>query len=124
MPLTVQVIKKVCSAFDSHLMQWRDRDAGGMVWKLLHDEASALLTKVDFGTDIKLVGSGPGLGDWDPSKGPSLTWQEGDVWIAKVNVPAGETLKFKVMLGHAATTPNVYLITVGGTPTSQPSLLV
>jgi len=52
--------------------------------------------QVSFGSAIKVVGTGPDLGDWDPNKGLSLTWQEGDVWTAKVDVPVGETLKFKV----------------------------
>jgi len=54
------------------------------------------MSQVDFGSAIKVVGTGRDLGDWDPNKGLSLTWQEGDVWTAKVDVPVGETLKFKV----------------------------
>ena len=52
--------------------------------------------QVNFGSMIRAVGSGPDMGDWDPTKGLNMTWQEGDVWTAKVDVPVGESLKFKV----------------------------
>ena len=58
--------------------------------------------QVNFGSMIRAVGSGPDMGDWDPTKGLNMTWQEGDVWTAKFDVPVGESLKFKVR-GHPCT---------------------
>ena len=44
------------------------------------------------------MGAGPSLGDWDVAKGIAMTWQEGDVWKATIEVPAGETISIKVIL--------------------------
>eukprot|EP00798_Chlamydomonas_sp_ICE-L_P029145 gene29145-32365_t len=40
----------------------------------------------DFGHTLGLVGKGNHLGDWNPSTAIRMTWSEGDVWIAELDV--------------------------------------
>lgn len=61
----------------------------GMVVKI------SIQYRVTFGDNIKLVGSGPALGDWDPSRALVMTWGEGDVWSAAAELPPGG-YEFKV----------------------------
>jgi hypothetical protein len=48
-----------------------------------------------FGEYLKVVGGPPELGAWDAGAAPALTWGEGDVWTATLELPAGEH-EFKV----------------------------
>ncbi|GMH42311.1 hypothetical protein BSKO_10230 [Bryopsis sp. KO-2023] len=42
--------------------------------------------RVNFGENLCLVGSGSPLGEWDVSRGLSMTWSDGDVWKADLDV--------------------------------------
>jgi hypothetical protein len=44
---------------------------------------------------LQVVGGPPELGAWDAGAAPALTWGEGDVWTATLELPAGEH-EFKV----------------------------
>ena len=46
--------------------------------------------KADFGEYLKVVGGPAELGAWDAAAAPGLTWGEGDVWTATLELPAGE----------------------------------
>jgi len=48
-----------------------------------------------FGEYLKVVGGPAELGAWDAGAAPALTWGEGDVWTATLELPAGEH-EFKV----------------------------
>lgn len=50
-----------------------------------------------FGEHLRLVGSAPELGGWDPSEGLALEWAEGDNWTAEASLAAG-AIEFKVRL--------------------------
>ncbi|KAF8055666.1 rca [Scenedesmus sp. PABB004] len=43
-----------------------------------------------FGEYLKVVGGPAELGAWDAGAAPALTWGEGDVWTATLELPAGE----------------------------------
>ncbi|KAI7844249.1 hypothetical protein COHA_002047 [Chlorella ohadii] len=45
--------------------------------------------RVAFGQVLKVVGSGPQLGDWDCDKAPAMQWSEGDQWLLSLDLPAG-----------------------------------
>lgn len=51
-----------------------------------------------FGEHLRLVGSAPKLGGWDPEAGLALEWAEGDNWSAEASLPAG-VVEFKVLRG-------------------------
>jgi len=42
-----------------------------------------------FGDNMKVVGGGSGLGNWNVREGLPLTWQEGDVWIGEAELSDG-----------------------------------
>lgn len=42
--------------------------------------------RVPFGHKIGIVGAPPALGSWEPAKGVTLAWAEGDVWTAEFAV--------------------------------------
>lgn len=44
--------------------------------------------RTEWGQDVALVGDKRELGEWDPRRGVSMRWQEGDVWSADVEVSA------------------------------------
>jgi regulator of replication initiation timing len=60
---------------------------------------------VDYGQHIVLVGSMPELGSWILADGISLTWSEGDLWNATVELPSTSVLEYKYVVvgqgGHA-----------------------
>ena len=71
----------------------RPQAAGG-------SEASATFTvpaqPLAFGEHLRLVGSVPEMGDWEPEAGLALEWSEGDNWSAAATLPAG-AVEFKVL---------------------------
>lgn len=38
-----------------------------------------------FGEELRVVGDVPALGQWDPKKGPTMQWTEGNVW--EITIP-------------------------------------
>lgn len=60
---------------------------------------------VDYGQHICLVGSMPELGSWILSDAINLTWSEGDMWNATVELPSTSVLEYKYVVvgqgGHA-----------------------
>lgn len=60
---------------------------------------------VDYGQHIVLVGSMPELGSWILADGVSLTWSEGDLWNATLELPSTSVLEYKYVVvgqgGHA-----------------------
>jgi hypothetical protein len=52
---------------------------------------------------LQVVGGPPELGAWDAGAAPALTWGEGDVWTATLELPAGEH-EFKVGGGDSGMT--------------------
>jgi hypothetical protein len=45
--------------------------------------------KADFGEYLKVVGGPVELGAWDAAAAPALTWSEGDMWTATLELPPG-----------------------------------
>jgi hypothetical protein len=45
--------------------------------------------KVDFGQQLFVVGSCASLGAWNMDNAVKLNWQEGHIWEAAVELPAG-----------------------------------
>lgn len=50
---------------------------------------------VPYGEHLRIVGTNPALGGWDPTAGLLLEWAEGDDWVGETALPSG-TLGFKV----------------------------
>eukprot|EP00898_Chlorokybus_atmophyticus_P008039 jgi/Chlat1/8236/Chrsp77S00623 len=50
---------------------------------------------VKFGETVVVVGDHASLGQWDPRRGAAMTWNDGHVWVAHVDLPPGEQLHFK-----------------------------
>lgn len=55
-----------------------------------------LQRELDFGQVHALVGSHPALGNWDLGSAPQMTWSEGHVWYAELELPPATTVEFKV----------------------------
>lgn len=45
--------------------------------------------KVEFGQQLVVVGSCNSLGSWNVDNAIRLNWQEGHVWEASIELPAG-----------------------------------
>jgi hypothetical protein len=58
--------------------------------------------KVAFGQCLKLVGSGPALGDWNPELSPCMEWKEGDGWSTKVLQLSPGSYEFKFVIASGA----------------------
>lgn len=60
---------------------------------------------VDYGQHIVLVGSMPELGSWILADAVALTWSEGDLWHATLELPSTSVLEYKYVVvgqgGHA-----------------------
>ena len=60
---------------------------------------------VDYGQHIVLVGSTPELGNWVLADGVNLTWSEGDMWNATLELPSTSVVEYKYVVvgqgGHA-----------------------
>lgn len=54
--------------------------------------------QVNFGQSLVLVGSAEELGGWQLEHAPGMTWTEGDVWTATVELPAGAHVEYKFAL--------------------------
>ena len=56
---------------------------------------------MNFGEVLKITGSDPQLGAWDPlsDSSPVLSWSEGDLWLAEIKAPPGS--EFKVVKCYA-----------------------
>lgn len=50
---------------------------------------------VDFGDEVLVVGDAENLGSWSLSKAKKLSWHEGDVWSAEIDLPEGEKIEYK-----------------------------
>jgi hypothetical protein len=62
--------------------------------------------RVEYGQSVVVVGGSPDLGNWVLADGVPLTWSEGDMWNASVDLPAGTVTEYKYVVvgqgGHAA----------------------
>lgn len=58
--------------------------------------------QVNFGQEVKLVGSHEALGAWQLDKAVAATWSEGHQWSASVELPAGAQLEFKFVVSDPA----------------------
>lgn len=54
-----------------------------------HAVRFSLCYQAQFGQQIRLVGSTPVAGIWNPAKSLPLTWTEGDEWVLDVKLTAG-----------------------------------
>jgi hypothetical protein len=86
----------------------RPRRAPGAPRRVTSASASAAaavsfsVTKhVRFGQTLRVVGSLPELGAWDPAKAPELTWGDGDVWTGAVALPPGAEASYKFVVYRA-----------------------
>ncbi|KAK8685313.1 hypothetical protein V6N13_041316 [Hibiscus sabdariffa] len=57
-----------------------------------------LQKECSFGEQFFLVGNLPMLGLWDPESALPLTWSEGHVWTAELDIPVGVPIQFKFFL--------------------------
>jgi len=55
--------------------------------------------KVKFGQHLRVVGSAPELGGWNPASAPELSWNDGDVWTGSVALAGDAAFKFCVFGG-------------------------
>lgn len=53
-------------------------------------------TQIEYGERFKVVGNLPQLGSWDVAKAPELSWHDGDLWAASLDLPVGVDVEFKV----------------------------
>lgn len=51
-----------------------------------------------FGQQFLVVGDDPNIGLWDPSDGVPLSWSEGHVWTAEVDIPSNKVINYKFIL--------------------------
>eukprot|EP00976_Prorocentrum_cordatum_P060208 1175805-Prorocentrum_minimum.AAC.1 len=56
--------------------------------------------KVNFGSELLVVGNADALGNWKGEHGARLTWFEGDVWRGEVALPEGLDVEFKFVTEH------------------------
>lgn len=87
----------------SHCLRGRTVAIRHVIWKRPHSgsslvaHASATPVRVsfrlpyrcNFGQNLRLVGSGAPLGDWDVSRSAAMTWSDGDVWKAELELQLG-----------------------------------
>lgn len=54
----------------------------------------------NFGQNLRLVGSGAPLGDWDVSSAAAMTWSDGDVWKADLEfeLDHGSAIEYKYVV--------------------------
>ncbi|KAI8466100.1 MAG: pyruvate phosphate dikinase [Monoraphidium minutum] len=57
----------------------------------------SLRKEVNYGQQLRVVGSAPGLGSWDATRGLQLKWSDGHVWSGEAELEAGGPLEFKVV---------------------------
>ncbi|GMI96445.1 hypothetical protein like AT5G01260 [Hibiscus trionum] len=57
-----------------------------------------LQKECSFGEHFFLVGDHPMLGSWNPESALPLTWSEGHVWTAELDIPVGVPIQFKFIL--------------------------
>ncbi|KAK8518140.1 hypothetical protein V6N12_017298 [Hibiscus sabdariffa] len=57
-----------------------------------------LQKECSFGEHFFIVGDHPILGLWDPESAVPLTWSEGHVWTAELDIPIGISIQFKFIL--------------------------
>ncbi len=53
------------------------------------------MLQVPFGHQLLIVGNCPELGGWKLSEAPLMSWSEGNVWRATLELPAGTALEYK-----------------------------
>lgn len=46
---------------------------------------------------MKLVGSGPKMGEWNVERSPAMSWSDGNVWTASVSLDVGDEVSYKVI---------------------------
>ncbi len=63
-------------------------------WQI--DSLDAHLAKQAFGDRLKLVGDSLELGEWDVDRALDLSWSDGDIWKAQVELPPSTEVRFKV----------------------------
>jgi len=51
--------------------------------------------RVEFGDEVIVVGDAEALGSWALSKAKKLSWHEGDVWSAEVDLPLDSLVEYK-----------------------------
>ncbi|WIA22231.1 hypothetical protein OEZ85_004559 [Tetradesmus obliquus] len=59
--------------------------------------------QVEWGQHLLVVGSCASLGAWNVDNAVRLTWQEGNVWEASVELPAGELVEYKYVVRNSDT---------------------
>ncbi|GMI71413.1 hypothetical protein like AT5G01260 [Hibiscus trionum] len=57
-----------------------------------------LQKECSFGEHFFIVGDHPTVGLWDPESAVPLTWSEGHVWTAELDMPVGVSIQFKFIL--------------------------
>ncbi|KAJ1396151.1 Immunoglobulin-like fold [Sesbania bispinosa] len=60
--------------------------------------AFQLQKSCNFGEQFLIVGDDPVLGSWDPSDALPMTWSDGHIWTAELDMPAGKSIQFKFIL--------------------------
>ncbi|KAL4529306.1 hypothetical protein Ndes2526B_g04135 [Nannochloris sp. 'desiccata'] len=55
----------------------------------------SLKLSVAYGEHIRLVGNSSEFGSWELEGAPELTWTEGDIWTATLDLPAGFSSEYK-----------------------------
>jgi alpha-amylase len=60
--------------------------------------AIAVRRETQPGQDVWVVGSLPALGEWDLEKALALTWTEGHVWRATIEVAPATAVEYKAVL--------------------------
>lgn len=82
------------------------------VSKVLHAALPPCVLQVELGVQretkpgqrVVLVGGHPALGSWDVTKAVSMSWSDGHVWKASIELPADTTdLQYKVSSKGVAT---------------------
>ncbi|KAG1662069.1 hypothetical protein FOA52_005316 [Chlamydomonas sp. UWO 241] len=57
--------------------------------------------RCDYGQHLAIVGGHAVLGAWEPSKGVSLTWTDGDEWVGEAIIGSGDHLEYKYVVRSA-----------------------
>ena len=65
--------------------------------------------RCDFGQRIKVVGSDPGMGAWNPDHAVALTWSQGDLWIGETRLHDGLGVEYKYVVTDQADIPQRWM---------------
>ncbi|XP_059626498.1 uncharacterized protein LOC132269353 [Cornus florida] len=99
---TIQCVAS-SSHFSSETGAWTSLDTANIRIQTIQPSKTVhvkfqLEKKCRFGEHFFVVGNDPIIGSWNPSDAIPLTWSDGHIWTAKLDLPIGRSVQFKYIL--------------------------